>query len=442
MSAVLWNSSSNYDWSFEQNGSIQINVTSLRDQRHWTMIGLSIIPLWILGGNLLVLISVYRNRSLRTLSNCVIASLAVTDLLLAIVVVPLSVYQLVTGSWELGLIVCLVWTGSDVFLSTTSILHLCAIAIHRYHGITNPLRVRSVLDRKYVATLLIPTWTISFAISIPLVVQGAMDTHHVLIGDDVIGHSCGIFHQTFAIYSSLVSFFIPLAIMVFADFRSIQILRKHLKFPLRQEDGVALAHNSRNERIRYAPVYGQVPTYDGESLENATSTATDVTSGPPRAIIEYRSRTRYNKNPEEDDPNRNNPERGSKRTQHAIRPSRDHPRGRPRSRSMVYISMLASRGAIKINSRERRAERTLIWVFVSFVVLWLPFFSTNLTYGLCQSCDIPGEVFLVFTWLGYLSSGVNPCIYTLLNTDFRNAFLNILTCNRRTDTANRQANCA
>lgn len=36
--------------------------------------------------------------------------------------------------------------------------------------------------------------------------------------------ACGIFNRTFAVYSSLVSFFIPLAIMIFADIRSIQVL--------------------------------------------------------------------------------------------------------------------------------------------------------------------------------------------------------------------------
>ena len=66
---------------------------------------------------------------------------------------------------------------------------------------------------------------------------------------------------------------------------------------------------------------------------------------------------------------------------------------RLRNRSAVYINMLAVSGGtgggrtgpvrlgsgtgVKINSRERRAERTLIWVFLAFVVLWLPFFCAN-----------------------------------------------------------------
>lgn len=56
---------------------------------------LAAIPVWILCGNLLVILAVVRQRSLRTLSNLVIASLAFTDSLLALLVVPLGVYQLV-----------------------------------------------------------------------------------------------------------------------------------------------------------------------------------------------------------------------------------------------------------------------------------------------------------------------------------------------------------
>ena len=57
---------------------------------------LGVIPVWILLGNFLVLTAVLRQKSLRTLCNWVIASLAFTDFLLALFVVPLGIYQLVS----------------------------------------------------------------------------------------------------------------------------------------------------------------------------------------------------------------------------------------------------------------------------------------------------------------------------------------------------------
>ena len=64
-------------------------------EKRWIFLGLVALPLWILFGNLLVLLSVIGFRHLRTLSNWVIASLAFTDFLLAVTVVPFGIYQLV-----------------------------------------------------------------------------------------------------------------------------------------------------------------------------------------------------------------------------------------------------------------------------------------------------------------------------------------------------------
>ena len=62
----------------------------------WALVGLGVIPVWILFGNLMVLLAVLLQRNLRTLSNWVIASLAFTDALVSLIVVPLGTYQVVS----------------------------------------------------------------------------------------------------------------------------------------------------------------------------------------------------------------------------------------------------------------------------------------------------------------------------------------------------------
>lgn len=61
----------------------------------WGLLTLSVIPVWIVAGNGLVLLALLLQPQLQNMSNRVIASLAVTDFLLALVVVPLGIYQLV-----------------------------------------------------------------------------------------------------------------------------------------------------------------------------------------------------------------------------------------------------------------------------------------------------------------------------------------------------------
>ena len=99
--------------------NVTYGVLEPRQEYKWYYTGLLVIPLWILFGNLMVLLAVRRQRNLRTLSNLVIASLAVTDFLLSLCVVPLNAYQLVS----------IVVIGNSVTLKSGLIFHLQIIII-------------------------------------------------------------------------------------------------------------------------------------------------------------------------------------------------------------------------------------------------------------------------------------------------------------------------
>ena len=280
-----------------------------------------------------------------------------------------------------------------MFLSTTSILHLCAIALHRCMGIAMPLRMRSRQNKRHVVALLLPVWGVSLAIALPLVVMGLIDQDPVLVHIPNVGLQCGIFHRTFAVYSSLVSFFVPLAIMVVADIRSVVILRQNVISTRRRSPTprslTSRASSDLELKINDIPVPGNPKLAVSATSSRDHQQFTNGHRRPSRVAV----------------------------TSAAACPS--------------YLAMLSGRaGLTKTSSRERRAERTLVWVFIVFVLLWMPFFVTNLTYGICRSCAVPGQVFTAFTWLGYISSGVNPAIYTVLNRDFRRAFRLILLCRR------------
>ncbi|XP_035878621.1 5-hydroxytryptamine receptor 2B isoform X2 [Phyllostomus discolor] len=82
-------------------------------------------------------------------------------------------------------------------------------------------------------------------------------------------------------------------------------------------------------------------------------------------------------------------------------------------------------------SNEQRASKVLGIVFFLFLLMWCPFFITNITLVLCDSCNQTTLKMLleIFVWIGYVSSGVNPLVYTLFNKTFRDAFGRFITCN-------------
>uniref|UniRef100_H2XQ71 G-protein coupled receptors family 1 profile domain-containing protein n=2 Tax=Ciona intestinalis TaxID=7719 RepID=H2XQ71_CIOIN len=79
-------------------------------------------------------------------------------------------------------------------------------------------------------------------------------------------------------------------------------------------------------------------------------------------------------------------------------------------------------------NNEQRASKVLGLIFVLFCLFWSPFFITNVVSHLCQTCNqqLMGQCMNWFVWVGYVSSGVNPCVYTLFSRRFRQTFLNIL----------------
>lgn len=82
--------------------------------------------------------------------------------------------------------------------------------------------------------------------------------------------------------------------------------------------------------------------------------------------------------------------------------------------------------------RDYRFSISLMKLFYNFTqiyifpVCWVPFFCVNIVAAFCKTC-IGGQTFKILSWLGYSNSAFNPIIYSIFNTEFREAFKRILT---------------
>lgn len=82
-------------------------------------------------GNALVIISVYRHRKLRVITNYYVVSLAMADMLVALCAMTFNASVELTGIWLFSPFMCDMWNSFDVYFSTVSILHLCCISVDR-----------------------------------------------------------------------------------------------------------------------------------------------------------------------------------------------------------------------------------------------------------------------------------------------------------------------
>lgn len=93
---------------------------------------LSILTVFTIAGNGLVIISVCIVKKLRQPSNYLVVSLAAADLSVAIAVMPFVIItDLVGGKWLFGKVFCNVFIAMDVMCCTASIMTLCVISVDR-----------------------------------------------------------------------------------------------------------------------------------------------------------------------------------------------------------------------------------------------------------------------------------------------------------------------
>lgn len=122
------NSSRNYavDENDEKRDTVEFVLMSLVT----VLLGLLILITII--GNVFVIIAVLIEKHLQNSGNYLVASLAVADLLVACLVMPMAaIYEIHFQNWLLGSELCEIWTSADVLLCTCSILHLVVIALDR-----------------------------------------------------------------------------------------------------------------------------------------------------------------------------------------------------------------------------------------------------------------------------------------------------------------------
>ncbi|XP_053682731.1 alpha-2A adrenergic receptor [Sabethes cyaneus] len=176
----------------------------------------TILMIVIVVGNMLVIIAIATEKALKNIQNWFIASLAVADFFLGLVIMPFSLANELMGYWIFGNWWCDIHSAMDVLLCTSSIMNLCLISLDRYWSITKAIEYLKSRTPARAAFMIAAVWIMSALVCIPPLLgwKAPRPEEHVALPQCQLSQDIG-----YVLYSALGSFYIPSCIMVFVYIR-------------------------------------------------------------------------------------------------------------------------------------------------------------------------------------------------------------------------------
>uniref|UniRef100_UPI003AAEF2B9 D(5)-like dopamine receptor n=1 Tax=Centroberyx gerrardi TaxID=166262 RepID=UPI003AAEF2B9 len=172
----------------------------------------------------------------------------------------------VAGTWLFGRF-CATWIAFDIMCSTASILNLCIISMDRYWAISSPFKYERKMTRRFAFLMIGVAWTLSILISfIPVQLNWHQAGANNSTSDNPEDCNTSL-NRTYAISSSLISFYIPVVIMVGTYTRIFRIAQTQIRRISSLER--AAAHRAQNHRHRAS-------NHDESSLKTSFKKETKV----------------------------------------------------------------------------------------------------------------------------------------------------------------------
>jgi 5-hydroxytryptamine receptor 1 len=390
-------------------GAMLYNEADIYSLEHLilTSIILGIMILATIIGNVFVLAAVLLEEKLQGVANYLVLSLAVADLMVASLVMPISAVNEISKTWFLRPEICDMWISFDVLCCTSSILHLVAIAIDRYWAVTNIDYVRN-RSAKRILLMIGASWLVGMCISIPpLFGWKEPENNPRITGMCMISQDPG-----YTIFSTVGAFYLPLAVILIVYVRIFQVARSRIRKKGFQNKWKEKKKKELNSEIT-------------QSKNDETSS---FCKSSPITVVTEMTTDGCNGNELSNSSNDNND--NAKVTTNGHVDDETKVAILPKPFNVMDQAAKARRQKEKLEmKRERKAARTLGIITGSFIICWLPFFILALSAPFMKSfadIDVHPILMSIVMWLGYVNSLLNPVIYTVFSPDFRSAFHKIL----------------
>ncbi|XP_038048513.1 somatostatin receptor type 5-like [Patiria miniata] len=362
----------------------------------WTTMGpatgaYALIFLLGLTGNAMVIFAVHRCRRLHTATSLLLANLALADLLLVLLLLPIKLVVEILDHWPLGGAVCRIMPFISVVSPTCSIYTMTAIALERCYAVLFPLETKSVITMGRTRIAILVIWLFSLVMCVPAffskkiweLIRGGLEW--TVCGD---GWPTDAVTMGYTIYICVLLFGVPILIIAVCYILIIvrlftgKRLTRHMR-PL----------SAANVPLQRMPVGGGAPTSVTRE-ETVDCPGSDDEGDGRHGSVEGKRCGGYS----------------------AV------PTGRPQRKQRTETQKL------------QRIVAMLIVVVVVFLLCWGPFFTFAVLHRAGLS-GVPGysdqlwKISLALHLLAYANSCLNPFIYAFMSESFREGFMLALrTC--------------
>ena len=197
-------------------------------------------------GNVLVCITVFKSACLRTIPNMFITNLAVSDILMAVVCMPISLHVLTSGKWPFSSSLCDMHGFFMFTFGIVSQVNMSAIAVNRYFALCRPFECKAIFTKINVLFMIAILWILPSVASVPPLVGWGHYAFHP-------GKAFCIypFHVNM-IYTTIVQILfiaLPMGLIVFSYTNCILAIRSsNRQIAEMSDDPSSVAQESRKAR--------------------------------------------------------------------------------------------------------------------------------------------------------------------------------------------------
>lgn len=204
--------------------------TEMTPQKGILLFALTVSCIFMLLGNSFSIFIILRSENLRHHTYYwLVLNLAVLDLLNSVTVVPLNIVWEYYGNWPFSQALCDVEIFLDVCFSAIAAYSTMLLSLDKYLYITKSFLYHTYIGPKMTTGSILATWGVWITYSASAVFGGLARSTKEYKYEFKLDNCNFVLKNSYAITTFIVTFFIPLVIIIFTSSRVMCVARQHIK---------------------------------------------------------------------------------------------------------------------------------------------------------------------------------------------------------------------